>query len=489
MALLLADDATGRLRADSRRSGFDATLPRLGPCVGDRRAARGGHASALDDPTASRGCSLRTKSTSWREPGSTISSRACRRRERSPCSRSDGRSSGEPLNSEDLALLAAVAGQVATALENGRLYRQLTRQGRRARAPARVQREHRRIARRRAGRGRISTIASCAGTARSSSSTASAAYEAVGRRLGRAVRPTRSSRRCARRGATAPTGATLYPRATQGASGASRAGSCSSTSPRCRLPTVGGAAALSDQRDDRSSSRTSPRACELEEQLQISDKMASIGLLAAGVAHEVNTPLTGISSFTQMLLDGADPRGSADAGAREDRAADVPRRQDRQRPAESLAAVGRRNRRAGPVDLNAVINDVLSLLEHQLEVAQDQGAARAVASPAPIVSGIEHKLQQVFLNLFLNARDAMPKGGWLSMTTRASTATRRSSRSPTPARASRASTCRASTIRSSRRRRSARAPVSACRLPTASCASTTERSTATARSARARGSL
>ena len=45
----------------------------------------------------------------------------------------------------------------------------------------------------------------------------------------------------------------------------------------------------------------------LEEQLQISDKMASIGLLAAGVAHEVNTPLTGISSFTQMLLEDADP--------------------------------------------------------------------------------------------------------------------------------------------------------------------------------------
>src|SRR5262249_40990040 len=45
----------------------------------------------------------------------------------------------------------------------------------------------------------------------------------------------------------------------------------------------------------------------LEEQLQISEKMASVGLLAAGVAHEVNTPLTGISSFTQMLLEGADP--------------------------------------------------------------------------------------------------------------------------------------------------------------------------------------
>ena len=45
----------------------------------------------------------------------------------------------------------------------------------------------------------------------------------------------------------------------------------------------------------------------LEEQLRLSEKMAAIGLLAAGVAHEVNTPLTGISSFTQMLLDKSAP--------------------------------------------------------------------------------------------------------------------------------------------------------------------------------------
>jgi PAS domain S-box-containing protein len=151
----------------------------------------------------------------------------------------------------------------------------------------------------------------------------------------------------------------------------------------------------------------------LEEQLQHSEKMASVGLLAAGVAHEVNTPLTGISSYTQMLRDkigGDDPRAA------------LLEKIEKQafRASKIINSLLNFSRSAGSefdtVDVNKIVGDVLSLVEHQLETSRIK-VRRELAAALPPVRGNENRLQQVFFNLVLNARDAMPRGGWLTLAT------------------------------------------------------------------------
>ena len=152
---------------------------------------------------------------------------------------------------------------------------------------------------------------------------------------------------------------------------------------------------------------------DLESQLSQADKLTSIGLLAAGVAHEVNTPLAVISSYTQMLakqLQG-DPQKSG-----------LLEKITRQtfRASEIVNNLLNFSRTSGTefadVDINKVINDTLALLEHQFKTAKIQVQAELTPKIAA-VQGNSGRLQQVFLNLFLNAKDAMPGGGKLSIAT------------------------------------------------------------------------
>jgi len=137
--------------------------------------------------------------------------------------------------------------------------------------------------------------------------------------------------------------------------------------------------------------------------------------LAAGVAHEVNTPLAGISSYTQMLREqvpNQDPRAMLLEKIEKQtfRAAKI---------INNLLNFSRSGSAEFEVlDVNKLVLDVLSLIEHQLVSAHIK-VRREMATDLPPVRGNENRLQQVFFNLILNARDAMPRGGWLTLLTRA----------------------------------------------------------------------
>ena len=149
----------------------------------------------------------------------------------------------------------------------------------------------------------------------------------------------------------------------------------------------------------------------LEEQIRQTEKLSSLGLLAAGVAHEVNTPLAVISNYAQMLARQIEPGDSRQALVEKIvkqtfRASEI---------TSNLLNFSRTASTAfTDVDLNAVIQETLALVRHPLTSSQIQ-VDLLLDSELPAVFGNANRLQQVFLNLFLNARDAMSGGGRLTV--------------------------------------------------------------------------
>jgi len=151
----------------------------------------------------------------------------------------------------------------------------------------------------------------------------------------------------------------------------------------------------------------------LEAQLSQADKLSSIGLLAAGVAHEINTPLAVISSYAQMLT--KQMRGDTKLTPLLERIT-----QQTFRASEIANGLLNFSRTSTTefrdTDLNQVIRDTLALVEHQLKTARIT-VAMELSTELPRIHGNPGKLQQVFLNLLLNAKDAMPQGGQLRVST------------------------------------------------------------------------
>jgi PAS domain S-box-containing protein len=152
----------------------------------------------------------------------------------------------------------------------------------------------------------------------------------------------------------------------------------------------------------------------MERKLEEQERLASLGIMAAGIAHEVNTPITGISSYAQMLLDATpseDPRYS------------LLKKVERQtfrasRIVNSLLKLARNQEvEATAVDVGELVSECVELLRDRTEALRIRIETSNGHGPA-IVNGSDGELQQVFTNLFQNAIDAMPEGGTLRVVTR-----------------------------------------------------------------------
>lgn len=153
---------------------------------------------------------------------------------------------------------------------------------------------------------------------------------------------------------------------------------------------------------------------KFEETLQQSEKLSSIGLLAAGVAHEVNTPLTGVSSYTQMLL-GMIPETDPKHALLQKMHKQTERASNIVSNLLNFSRIGNISE-SHELDVNRLLDDTLQLLEPQIRKSNIE-IVKDYAADLPQILGNGGKLQQVFTNLILNARDAMEDGGRIILRT------------------------------------------------------------------------
>ncbi|OPX20420.1 MAG: hypothetical protein BZ151_04245 [Desulfobacca sp. 4484_104] len=152
---------------------------------------------------------------------------------------------------------------------------------------------------------------------------------------------------------------------------------------------------------------------KMEEQLYHTEKLASLGQLAAGVAHEINNPLAIILGFTDMLLE------KAEADSQELRILKTIERQGNncKKIVENLMTFARTPEKVQyHTDINRNVAMVMEVVQNTLLTKKVKYHLQ-LAEGLPLVRGDAAQLQQVFLNLVTNAVNAMPQGGDLTITT------------------------------------------------------------------------
>lgn len=156
------------------------------------------------------------------------------------------------------------------------------------------------------------------------------------------------------------------------------------------------------------------RVVDVEEQLRQNEKLSALGLLAAEVAHEIRNPLTVMKLLYHSLdlkFEAKDPRAK-DAKIIESKIEHL------NKIVEQILAFARTTEpQFAPVNLNDLVDELGLLVRHKL-ANQGIKLVRELDVNLPLVSGDATQLEQAFLNLILNATEAMPDGGTLTIRTR-----------------------------------------------------------------------
>lgn len=146
---------------------------------------------------------------------------------------------------------------------------------------------------------------------------------------------------------------------------------------------------------------------EARMQLFQSDKMASLGRLAAGVAHEINNPLTGVLTYSSFLM----KRTKDNPEIQEDLKIIVRETLRSREIVKSLLDFARQSvPKKTPADINEIINKSIGVIENQLAINKVK-IIKQIEPDLPKIKVDANQMQQVFINLFVNASDAMDKKG------------------------------------------------------------------------------